>query len=322
MRMLLCTDLLLETMCTNINDYELSLKWRELRMGKFNKTINDEANKSLDYVILLGHLFSTSPVRSRTYESFFDIVKEHNDTKFLVFLNNIEYKRILYKKDIPDNLKLIPIESTNTYSDDNYTIKTNDYTIEFLENNNLFFGISKKSNDKFFITYDRDKTEEIFNFEPIGYEDFKNKFGYLILENKDNIFTCNPVENCMFTYGIVNVELSNTDKIDGIAVKILDIILKYKQKSIIKINLTGRVSREVEIDTDELAGILCSKVFYADISNNTIIDVDKEALTKENPSISEFLQTVFHEELLSDVDKSKIIVCAWNELLKGKGGNK
>jgi hypothetical protein len=62
---------------------------------------------------------------------------------------------------------------------------------------------------------------------------------------------------------------------------------------------------------------LQSKVFYAEVYVNTIMDIDEEAFENDISLRSEFVRLALQDDSLSESERNRLICCGWN-VLNGK----
>jgi len=182
MKMLLCNDLLLESICNNIIDVNLSHDWRELRNEKFLKIVNRMENENISYMTILGTLFSNEYVSERAIDNFFDVVNEHKSITFFAILDEAEFIRVAYRKYIPNNLHVYDRKKDNTFFDEQLKLSLEKGSINVSLYEKNMFVIYKNEQASYMINGTDEGEKIIPHFEATSYDDLKYKIGYGLVE--------------------------------------------------------------------------------------------------------------------------------------------
>ena len=109
----------------------------------------------------------------------------------------------------------------------------------------------------------------------------------------------------------------------------VDIINKIKQcdenkelkKNLYRIKLEGIVSREIELNIQDMTNSLANEFYYIELIDNTIIDYDLETLEQENKDniIGYFIKEMKNKDLKDKIIRDALYI-GLEALLKGKVG--
>lgn len=315
MKILLCNDLLLESVCGNICDVNLSHDWQELRNDKFLEMIDTMEKDNISYMVALGGLFSKEYVSEKAMDSFFDVVNEHKNISFLVVLEKKEYVRISYRKDVPSNLHILQQSLDDKYYDGELEVTIVDNDINCMICDSESFVISSNDNNEYFITGLQNGEKIIPHFEATGYEDLKYQFGYSIIEyGMLDSLTYSEVNTKKFSYKAMELTITPKNSQDEIIEYLLSKISEFEYETILHINFVGKVAFASLLDKQEIINVLQNKIFYVDITDNTLMAIDEKAFMNDISLKSEFVRTILHDNSFEDVQRNKILCYGCNAL--------
>ena len=121
-----------------------------------------------------------------------------------------------------------------------------------------------------------------------------------------------------FAFETVEVKLLPTDSEKEILRKINRAINTLDRDSFLRIRLVGRSAFGLTINADALAEQLQSKLFFAEVFDSTVMDIDTDAFETDISLRSEFVRLAMQDESLSESERNRLISCGWSAL-GGKG---
>jgi len=315
MKMLVCSDLLLESVCNNIIDVNLSHDWRDLRNEKFLEMINRMENENISYITLLGTLFSKEYVSEKAIDSFFDVVEEHKGITFLLMLDKKEYIRIAYRKSIPNNLHVYDINANDSFDDGMFSFNSYDKKKSFSLYKRAIFEIQENDLGLFTVGGIDENEKIIPHFEAIGYDDLKYQTGFSIIEitpQFEVIYNEIPIKK--FSYRAMELTISSKNSSEEIIEYLLSKISDFEYETILHINFVGKVSFASLLDIERIKSELQNKIFYVDISDNTIMSIDEKIHANDISLKSEFIRTAINDDSFEDITRNKILCYGCNAL--------
>jgi 23S rRNA pseudoU1915 N3-methylase RlmH len=319
MKMLLCKDIMLGAMCAENLDVKLSQRWQALRTERFADFIDKAAQLNAGYVALFGHIFGQDRVSESVIDSLFDDVKEDKNVQVLLFVDHLEYNRINYRDDIPENLHMICMDIADTYLDDNVAVRIEKRVAEIQLNDNDPITVSMNANGTYWVSGIDAADKALLSLEPIGFEDDDNEtFGYSVLEwAKEEIVNYQDTLEQMFQYDTMEIKLTPADDQKEIYAKITKTMSQLGRDTFLRVDVKGTSAFAVMLSADALKAQLQSKVFYAEVYVNTIMDIDEEAFENDISLRSEFVRLALQDDSLSESERNRLICCGWN-VLNGK----
>ena len=109
------------------------------------------------------------------------------------------------------------------------------------------------------------------------------------------IATCRPAffRLCKRIYAVDSLNLTGADKDEAVATAITDLIKEkgYGSDTLLRLELTGSLSPDVDLSAKKLAGLL-SPLFYAEIIDHTSPDFDVDALMNDPTIKGELVRTL------------------------------
>lgn len=315
MKMLLCADVRLGAVSVEKLDIKQSQKWQATRNEKFVDLIDKAAQNNAAYVALFGRLFGQERVTESVIDTLFQTVREDAKISVLAILSISEYKRVSYRNDLPENLHLICMNSQDSYQDDSIALRVKGDTIEFQLGNNDAI-IVNKDNTGHYVLNGMPENNVILSFEPIGFEDAQDvRCGYGIVEwTKDRLGEFKGIRDSKYAYKAVEMKILPEDDEKEILRKINNLIRSIERDTFLRVTLTGRSAFGLTISSDALKNHLQSRVFFADVYDNTIMDINEEAFETDISLRSEFVRLALQDESLSESERNRLITLGWNAL--------
>ena len=315
MKLLLCADVRLGVVCTENLDVKLSHKWQAARTEKLVDLIDQAARNNAGYVALYGRMFGQERVSESVIDSLFAAVKEDKNIQVLAFLIVDEYNRISYRNDIPENLHLICTQTADSYTDDYIALRMDKGVTELQLSDNDPVYIRKTADGSYMIS-GMDAEQAIPSFEPIGFEDAQElKCGYGILEwEEETLGRYSVIGNQKYAFKAIELKLLPGDGEKEILRKINAAVKGIDIDTFLRITLVGRSAFGLTLNSDALENQLQGRIFFVEVYDNTIMDIDEEAFENDISLRSEFVRLALQDDSLSESERNRLISCGWNAL--------
>ena len=315
MKILLCSDVRLGTVCTENLDVKLSHKWQAARTEKLADLIDQAAQNNAAYVALFGNMFGQDRVSESVIDALFRAVKEDGNIQVLAFLIADEFNRIAYRNDVPENLHLICTQTADSYTDDNIALRIDKGVVELqlADNDPIFI---KKEPESGFVVSGLKENQSIPSFEPVGFEDAEGLVcGYGILEWADEELGQYVItKNQKYAYKAIELKILPGDGQKEILRKINAAVKDVDIDTFLRIAIVGRSAFGLTLNGDALEAQLQSRIFFVEVYDNTIMDIDEEAFENDISLRSEFVRLALQDDSLSEAERNRLISCGWNAL--------
>ena len=315
MKILLCADVRLGAICTENLEVKLSHKWQAARTKKLSELIDQAAQNNAFYVALYGQMFGQERVSETVIDSLFQAVKEDAQIQVLAFLMAEEYNRISYRNDVPENLHLICLQTKDTYVDDRLALRIEKGKTELQLSDNDSVWISYVD-DKGYVISGIGEDKVIPTFEPIGFEDaMDTDTGYGIIEwSEEEILGYSYVEDQRYTFRSTELKILPEDGQKDIVRKINSAVSKLDPDTFLRITIVGKSAFGLILNGDAMEKHLQTKIFFAEVYDNSIMDIDEEAFVNDISLRSEFVRLALNDDSLSESERNRLISCGWNAL--------
>ena len=315
MKILLCSDVRLGTVCTENLDVKLSNKWQAARTEKLADLIDQAAQNNAAYVALFGNMFGQDRVSESVIDALFRAVKEDGNIQVLAFLIADEFNRIAYRNDVPENLHLICTQTADSSTDDNIALRIDKGVVELqlADNDPIFI---KKEPESGFVVSGLKENQSIPSFEPVGFEDAEGLVcGYGILEWADEELGQYVItKNQKYAYKAIELKILPGDGQKEILRKINAAVKDVDIDTFLRIAIVGRSAFGLTLNGDALEAQLQNRIFFVEVYDNTIMDIDEEAFENDISLRSEFVRLALQDDSLSEAERNRLISCGWNAL--------
>lgn len=315
MKILLCSDVRLGAVCTENLDVKLSHKWQAARTEKLANLIDQAAQNNAAYVALFGNMFGQDRVSESVIDALFRAVKEDGNIQVLAFLIADEFNRIAYRNDVPENLHLICTQTADSYTDDNIALRIDKGVVELqlADNDPIFI---KKELESGFVVSGLKENQSIPSFEPVGFEDAEGLVcGYGILEWADEKLGQYVItKNQKYAYKAIELKILPGDGQKEILRKINAAVKDVDIDTFLRIAIVGRSAFGLTLNGDALEAQLQNRIFFVEVYDNTIMDIDEEAFENDISLRSEFVRLALQDDSLSEAERNRLISCGWNAL--------
>ena len=312
MKMMLCSNIMLGAECSENIDTKQLHKWKELRADKFSELAVKAIPAKVSDIVIVGKLFGLDRIPEKTIDEFFAVINDQSHIRFIVFLVQSEYSRLNYRNDIPENLKLICTQLSDTYEYDNLKVEINHGQINLISNDSEITLM--KNSDGMYAVSGLSEEVVVPGFEATGYDDADEFYGYLNIELENGSSSYELIENKKFIYETIELKITPEDTQKDIVKKLIPLVNKYEYKTFLQVNITGRAAFGFRINCDELESSLRSRVLYSEVYDNTIMDIDEESFETDISLRSEFVRLALSDDSLSEAERNRIISCGWNAL--------
>lgn len=316
MKMLLCSDVKLGAISAEKLDNKLSRKWQSVRSKKLEELMDEALQNHAGYVALFGNMFGQARVTESLIDMVFQLINNNTEIQVLLFVNSAEYERISYRNDIPENLHVISTQQEVLYTDDEIAVRVRHETAEMQLGDNESVVIYKE-NDGFFAMTVAGATYHIPIFEPIAFEDAQAlACGYGLLEwTNEHLGKYTIQGNAAYTYSTVEVRILANDDQNEILRKINLAIKNVRRDSFLRITLTGQSAFGLTINSDALKQHFQNRIFFVEVYDNTVMEIDEESFDTDISLRSEFVRLAMADNTLSESERNRLISCGWNALI-------
>ncbi len=314
MKLILSSNVRLGADCAENISVEASHKWQNSRVEKLSELIDKTVQKNASYIILVGYLFGQERVSETVIDGLFRAIHEDDHIQVVAVLYENEYVRISYRNDIPGNFHPVCLNLQASYKDENLAIDVKEMGVDIKCGDSDSYSIS--INEKQCMISVLGNSHLIPSFEPIGFEDFGGTIGgYAILEwdGKEHIRYM-PVEDQKYGFESIEIKIRPEDSPKEIMNKINKQIANYDINTFLRVTLVGRSMFGVSIDGDALSSELQRRIFYVEVFDNTIMDIDEETFENDISLRSEFVKLALQDDSVSESERNRIISCGWNAL--------
>ena len=315
MKLLLCADVRLGAICAENLGVKLSHKWQAARMEKLVDLIDKATQNNVEYIALIGQMFGQERISESVIDSLFQVVKEDKQIQVIAFLAADEYNRISYRNDIPENLHLICTQTKDTYLDQHIALRVDKGSVELQLADNAPVWIRKNA-DGSFVLSGVGEDHIILSFEPIGFEDaLETTVGYSVLEWADeNLIGYTVADNQKYAFRSIELKILPEDGEKDIIRKIQKAVSKMDIDTFLRITITGRSAFGLTLNSGALENQLQNRIFFAEVYDNTMMDIVEEAFENDISLCSEFVRLALQDDSLSESERSRLISCGWNAL--------
>ena len=248
-------------------------------------------------------------------DTLFQAIREEASVTVLAFLDASEYKRISYRSDIPENLHLINVQAQDSYLDDRIALRVKNNAVELQLGDNDAMIVSRDAAGHYTLN-GMPGNNVIPSFEPTGFEDAQDaQYGYGMMEwTEDKLGQFRVMCDSKYAFKAVELKLLPEDDEKEILRKINQLIRSVERDTFLRVTLTGRSAFGLTISSDALKGQLQSRIFFAKVYDNTVMDIDEESFETDISLRSEFVRLALQDGSLSESERSRLISLGWNAL--------
>ena len=315
MKMLFCSDVRLGAICAESLDKEQAHKWQTTHTEKFAELIDKAAQNNAAYVALFGSLFGRKRIPESVIDRLFVAAKEDAAIQILAFLQMEDFKRLSYRNDAPENLHLFCVQAEDSYVDEHIAFRIEQGTVKLQLGEHETLMIRTVGEGSFELS-GLPKKHVIPSFEPIGFEDAQGRVcGYGVLEwSEETLGEYAETKDQKFAFQSRELKILPEDDETAILKKIRSTVRRLGADTFLRVTLAGRSAFGLTINGDALKKQLQNKVFFAQVFDNTVMDIDEEAFETDIYLRSEFVRLALKDDSLSESERNQLISCGWNAL--------
>lgn len=316
--MLLCSDVRLGAINNENLTVEQSHKWQAVLKQKMVDLFDRASINNCKYIALFGHIFAQERVSETIIDDLFSTISESENIQTLLLVEKREYDRLNCRKDVPNNLHLLNMLEVGSYSDDNIKILINDGSIKVKFSDNEVTEVKKIDGCYKFNLLAKECA--IPSFEPISFDEAQdNGYGYSFLEwSKTSIDSYKMTNSQVYAYKSIELKILPEDGQKEILAKLLSILSKVDPNTFLRITITGKLAFGINFSVEVVKKQLENKIFYVEVYDNTMMDIDEDEFENDISLRSEFVKLALQDDSLSESERNKVISCGWN-VLSGKG---
>ena len=91
-------------------------------------------------------------------------------------------------------------------------------------------------------------------------------------------------------------------------------IRSIERDTFLRVTLTGRSAFGLTMSSDALKSQLQNRIFFAEVYDNTVMDIDEKAFETDISLRSEFVRLALQDGSLSESERNRLISLGWNAL--------
>lgn len=314
-KMLVCADLRLGAVSAERLDIKQSHTWQAARNEKYANLIDKASQSNAAYIALCGQLFGQARITESVIDTLFLAIREEPSISVFAFLDAGEYKRISYRSDIPENLHLINMQAQDSYLDDHIALRVKDSAVELQLGENDAILVSRDPTGHYILN-GMSGNNVVPSFEPTGFEDAQDaQCGYGIIEwTEDKLGQFKVIRESKYSFKAVELKILPEDDEKEILRKINNMIRSIERDTFLRVTLTGRSAFGLTMSSDALKSQLQNRIFFAEVYDNTVMDIDEKAFETDISLRSEFVRLALQDGSLSESERNRLISLGWNAL--------
>ena len=316
-------------------------------LSTFSRLVDYANQHSVEAIIIAGDLFDTESINKSTKEFVLNIISKNKHISFLYLCGNHEKTAFIDNIEIPENLLTfnnswtyhqignVVFAGVNITKENHKSI----YSSLQLDSANTNIVILHGQTSKYFA---KD------NYEVINLTELKNKnidylalghiHSYTIDSLDDNAKYCYPgclegrgfdecgehgfvlvdVDNKNLSTTFIpfakrqllelNIDISKSTSVYDIDELIKKEIVDLNKSNLIKINLVGSITENVNVDVEFLNHTLNELFYFAKVVNKTTLAINIDNYKNDVSIKGEFVKSVLNSNKLSDTEKEQVIL--------------
>lgn len=318
-KMFVCADLCLGAVSAERLDMKQSHTWQAARNEKYANLIDKASQNNAAYVALWGQVFGQERVSESVIDIFFQTIREEPSIAVLAFLDASEFTRISYRSDIPENLHLMNMQAQDSYLDDRIVLRVKEKAVALQLGDNDAILVSR-DNTGHYVLNGMPGDTAIPTFEAIGFEDAQDtQCGYGILEWTENTLgQFKVIPDSKYAFQAVELKIFPEDDEKEILRKINNLLRSIEHDTFLRVTLTGRSAFGLTISSDALKSQLQNRIFFAEVYDNTVMDIDEKAFETDISLRGEFVRLALQDGSISESERSRLISLGWSALSGGE----
>ena len=319
MKILLCADVRLGAVSLENLDSRQSRQWQAARKEKLADLMDQAARQNTACVALFGRIFGQERVPEAALDTLFQAVQADDGRIVLAFLSAGEFRRVSCRKDIPGNLRLISMEAQGAYREGNVTFSVRDGAVDIQAGDSALLRVQSGETGRFTLS-GLPEAAVIPSFEPMGFEEAQDTpCGFGILEwTAGQPASYRAMGGSAYAYRAIELKIQPADDRQEILRKISQAVQGVQPDTFLRVTLTGRCAFGLAISGDALKGQLQSRLFFVEVYDNTVMDIDEAAFENDISLRSEFVRLALQDTTLSESERGRLISCGWKALNGGE----
>ncbi|HHX69885.1 MAG: exonuclease SbcCD subunit D [Miniphocaeibacter sp.] len=326
---------------------ELAIERRNDIWRSIDSLIDIVKKKEVDILLLSGDLYNEEYVTLSDLKRLSDLFRKIPFTNvFIIFGNHDPYRNKSKWKliDLPSNVYLFKEDKITKYEFEEYDVYGISYIDNILNKDNIFENISLNKSKRNYFLIHTDIINTNFKYQPIDMNELqKIGFDYIALGHlhkpsaiAENIIYPGSIEPLSFKEQGLHGAVLGEFKDRELAIEFLDVSqsvfteVEYEidgnfnfyelkdlllndwiysdKKNYIRINLTGNLPEEYEIDKEAIENELKNYVTYLEINNKLDYNLDLEKLRKLNKNniIGVFLKNMSEYDMNNPVNSEAL----------------
>lgn len=199
--------------------------------------------------------------------------------------------------------------------DDHIALRVKDGAVELQLGDNDAIIVSRNNTGNYTLN-GMSGNNVIPSYEPTGFEDSQDtECGYGIIEwTEDKLGQFKVIRDSKYVYKAVELKILPEDDEKEILRKINNLIRSIDRDTFLRITLTGRSAFGLTMNSDVLKSQLQNRVFYVEVYDNTVMDIDEESFETDISLRSEFVRLALQDGSLSESERNRLISLGWNAL--------
>ena len=314
MKAIICRDVLIGEENTEKLSSSQMKKWKERRFQKLENLIDGATGSGISFLCLLGKTFSNGSLEERNVDRLFEVVKSEASLQVFTVLEYSDFKRLNYRDDFPENFHILCLGASNdAHESKGFRVEVSRSAVELSFNDKNLINIEIDEDDIECLI--NKKKVDIPFFEPLGFEDNRNgQFGHTLIEFDEHDLKWRNVNSAVYTYQEAELPIAPTDSFKDVSERISRIIPKLENDTFFRFTLKGISRFGMTFNVSALKDMLQKKVFYAEVFDNTVMEVDAADFEHDISLKSEFVRLALQDETLSETERNRLISCGWNAL--------
>ena len=310
MKILLCRDLRLNGICTVSLSAEKASEWNNARFRKFERLLHSAPKDGIGYMFILGRLFGTTLVSGDYIDSISDLIRREPQLKVITFLTDEDSHALSSASVTAENLHVLSPSISTSYEDEHITVTLEEEEIRVE---------TKEEGEKFPISLKNYRVdgsgERIPSFEPYGYEDaLHDTFGYMITRINEKGIWNEIRPETIYAYRFLKTEITPFEEEEIIMTRIRKMVSSNDEDTFVRLVLSGTTGVGVNIDINKISQELMQYVFYAEVLDETRIDLSGYQPENDISLTNEFVRLALNDPSLSEAERSAVIRIGWNAL--------
>ncbi len=310
MKIVLCRDLRLNGICTVSLSAQKAAEWNSARFRKFERLLQSAPKDDVGYMFLFGHLFGSALVSGEYIDTVCNLVGEDTSVKVITCLVEEDSRALSSAAVMPENLHVLYPSISKTYEDEQIRVTLEEEVVRIE---------AKEENEKFFISLKNFKFDgngdRIPSFEPCGYEDaLQDSFGYMITRINEQGIHNDIRSDTIYAYRFLKTMITPFETEAGIISRIGKMVSSNDEATFVRLVLTGTTGIGVNIDPEKIARELMNFIFYAEVLDESMIDLSRYKPESDISLANEFVRLALNDPSLSKAERSAVIRIGWNAL--------